>query len=385
MYKRQICRALVPLALFALVATACSDSNSTDNPPATTTAPTDTSTPSGDDGLAQATTALAGYTDTSGLEYAKPTDAFDPGVHKVAIISCGQTGIGCQQMSAFAQDAAKAMGWQTSETLDGKFDPNQQAAHVQQSLNQGYDAIILASIDAKSISAAIDAANAADVPVACIMCENIGMEDKVIDTTTGGYNGGMALSTFVTVALKGEGNVVGFDDKSFPIVGTRMQGLEEGLAKYCPACSYSQSEFPTTDLAKPGPPTWTGFLAANPPGKVQLVAGPYDFMSLPAAKTTQQAGRTDPLITGFDAYSEFVKAIADADPPTAAATIAAPFQYAGWAAMDEVARVVNGMPTWDASKLPVAVVDKDNASEFLDGYLKPPFDVPQMFEALWTA
>jgi ribose transport system substrate-binding protein len=287
-------------------------------------------------------------------------------------------------MSAFAQEAAKAAGWTASATLDGKFDPNQQAAYVQQSLNQGYDAIILASIDAKSISAAIDAAVAKKVPVACIMCENPDFAGKVIDTTTGGYGGGYALSTWMAVTVKGAGNIVGFDDKSFPIVAARMTGIKEGLAKYCPACTFSTQQFPTSDLSKPGPPTWTGFLAANPAGKVQIVAGPYDFMSLPSAKTSAQAGRTDPLITGFDAYSEFVKAIGSGDPATAGATVAAPFEYASWAAMDQVARVVAGQSTWEANKLPVAVVDKENASEFSDGYLKTPFSTPDYFKTQWT-
>jgi ABC-type sugar transport system substrate-binding protein len=386
MKLRQRGRYLAPLAVLVLLVTAaCGSSDSSTAEPETDTG-SESSSSSGDpadDPMAAATEALAGFTNTDGLQYPEPPGAFDPGSHKVAIISCGQTGIGCQQMSEFAQNAAAAAGWEASPTFDGKFDPNQQAAYVQQALNQGYDAIILASIDAKSIQAAIDAANAADVPVACIMCENAGMEEQVMDATTGGYNGGLALSTFVTVAVGGKGNIVGFDDKSFPIVAARMTGLQDGLKEYCPDCTYSQEDFPTTDLAKPGPPTWNGFLSANPPGKVQLVAGPYDFMSLPAAKTTQQAGRDDPLITGFDAYSEFVKAIETADPPTAAATIAAPFEYCAWAAMDNVARVVAGEDTWDMSKLPVAVVDKDNASEFSDGYLKPPFSVPDMFTELW--
>ena len=195
-------------------------------------------------------------------------------------------------MSEFAQNAAAAAGWEASPTFDGKFDPNQQAAYVQQALNQGYDAIILASIDAKSIQAAIDAADAADVPVACIMCENAGVEEQVMDATTGGYNGGLALSTFVTVAVGGKGNIVGFDDKSFPIVAARMTGLQDGLKEYCPDCTYSQEDFPTTDLAKPGPPTWNGFLSANPPGKVQLVAGPYDFMSLPPPRRPSRPAAT---------------------------------------------------------------------------------------------
>ncbi len=334
-------------------------------------------------GLAQAKTDLAKFEDTSGLVYAKPTESFDPGAHKVMIISCGQTGIGCQQMSAFAQSAAKAAGWTASPTMDGKFDPNQQAAFVQQAINQNYDAIILASIDAASISAAIDAAVAKKIPVACIMCENPSFTGKVIDTTTGGYNGGHALAAFVATTLNGKGTVVGFNDKSFPIVATRMTGLKEGLATYCPACKYSQEEFPTSDLSKPGSSTFSAYLSAHPAGTVDFVAGPYDFMTLPAAKVAQQAGRTEIKMSGFDAYSGWVQAITAGDPPGAAATLAAPFEYCAWAAMDEVARSVAGKTTWDASKLPVAVVDKANASQFTQGYLKPPFDVPSMFKTLW--
>ena len=371
-------------ASVALLATACGSSSSS-TPSASPTSGESSVSGSPSDPTADAAAALATYLNTKDLVYAKPEAPFAVGKGKVAIISCGQTGIGCQQMSAFAQEAAKAAGWEASPTLDGKFDPNQQAAYVQQALNQGYNAIILASIDAKSISAAIEAAVAKKVPVACIMCENPDFAGKVIDTTTGGFGGGFALSTWMAVTVAGKGNIVGFDDKSFPIVAARMTGIKEGLAKYCPECTFSLEQFPTSDLAKPGPPTWTGFLAANPAGKVQIVAGPYDFMSLPAAKTSAQAGRTDPLITGFDAYSEFVAAIGSGDPATAGATVAAPFEYASWAAMDQVARAVAGQPEWEANKLPVAVVDKSNASEFADGYLKTPFSTPDYFKTQWTS
>ena len=209
MKLRQRGRYLAPLAVLVLFVTAACGSPT----PATAEPEPDTDGPESSSSwanllttpMAAATEALAGYTNTDGLEYPEPPGAFDPGTHKVAIISCGQTGIGCQQMSEFAQKLRPAAGWEASPTFDGKFDPNQQAAYVQQALNQGYDAIILASIDAKSIQAAIDAANAAGVPVACIMCENAGMEDQVMDATTGGYNGGLALATFVTVAVGRQG------------------------------------------------------------------------------------------------------------------------------------------------------------------------------------
>jgi len=371
-------RLAVGLAIVGLVAS-CSSSGS-----GTSSGSGGGATSAAGSGLAQAKTDLAKFEDTKGLTFPKPpSGTYNPGVHKVAIISDGQAGVGDQQMSAFAQDAAKAIGWQASPTFDGQFSPNTIAQGVQQALNQGYDAIILASVDAASIRSAIDAAVAKGVPVACIMCENPTFKGKVMDATTEGKPGGEALAAFIATTLNGKGNVVGFDDKSFPIVGTRMAGIQDGLSKYCPACKWKLDQFPTTDLSKPGPPTWTGFLAANPPGSVQFVAGPYDFFSLPAAKTLQQSGRTDIQLSGFDSWSQWAQAIASGNPPSAAATIASPFQYCAWAAMDLVARAVTKQPTWDATTMPVAVVDKTNASQFSTGYLVPPFDVPSMFKQMW--
>jgi ABC-type sugar transport system substrate-binding protein len=334
-------------------------------------------------GLEEAKTEAARYQDTAGLVYPEPPGANDPGTGRVAIISCGQTGIGCQQMSAFAVEAAKAAGWEPSEVFDGLFDPSVQAKYVQQAINDGYDAIILASIDAASISAAIDAANEAGVPVACITCYNPGFEDKVLDAAPDGEEGGVALATWVTSTFEGKASVVGVDDKSFPIVGARMKGLQEGLAQYCPECTYEQIDFPTAELSQPGPPTWTGFLAANPEGTVDFVSGPYDFFSLPAAKTSAQAGRTTPLIGGYDAFTEFVTAIETGDPSTAAVTVAAPFEYSAWAAMDLVARAKSGAELWAANTMPSALVTKDNAAEFSQGYLRPPFDTAEFFKELW--
>ena len=391
MTRGHLTAAVAAVALAGLLAACGSsggDGSSSGSP--TATAPTSAS-PTGEatddnskeSGLAEAETLAAQYQDTAGLVYPEPPGAFDPGTGRVAIISCGQTGIGCQQMSAFAVEAAKAAGWEPSEVLDGLFDPSVQAKLVQQAINDGYDAIILASIDAASISAAIDAANQANIPVACITCENPGFEGKVLDAGPPGYEGGEALATWVTTYFQGDATVVGVDDKSFPIVGARMKGLQEGLAKYCPECTYSQIDFPTAELAQPGPPTWTGFLSANPEGAVDFVAGPYDFFSLPAAKTSAQAGRTTPLIGGFDAYSEFVTAIETGDPPTAVVTVAAPFEYNAWSAMDLVARAKAGEALWEANTMPSALVTKDNASQFSQGYLSPPFNVADFYKAIW--
>lgn len=317
----------------------------------------------------------------SKVPFTKPNGAFSIGRHKVAIISCGQAGIGCKQMSAFAQSAAKAAGWTTSPTYDGQFNPAKQAGFVQQSLQQGYDAIVLASIDAASIKAAVDAAAAKGVPVACIMCWNPGFKGKVIDTTTGGYTGGYVLANWVIADSNGKAKALGFRDTAFPIVSERFRGVQAAFRR-CKSCTYKQQDIPTTDLSKPGPPTFTGALTRYPRGTLDYVMNPYDFFSLSMGTTAKSQGRTELKITGFDAWSDAVKAIGAAKLGQAA-TIAAPFEYVSWAAIDQVGRKLAGRPTWKSNSLPVALVVKANAKRFTSGYYRPPFNVQTLFKSLW--
>ncbi|MFF1553168.1 sugar ABC transporter substrate-binding protein [Rhodococcus erythropolis] len=331
--------------------------------------------------LADAQAAVASYTNPAALNYPKPVDKFNPGRHRVAILAPGLTGAAGRQQAQFVADAAEAAGWQTSPILDGKFDPTLQANLVQQAATQGYEAIIFAAIDPKSIQSAIDFAQSKNVVVGCVMCDS--PTDGVIQAGQSGYDAGMAMSAFIAQTAEGTGDVVSFEDKAYPIVINRIEGLTDGIQKYCPSCSYSVNQISATTLSQPGPPAWTSFLSANPSGSTRVAAIGYDDFAIPAAKSSVQAGRNDPLIVGFDGQQEFVQMIQKGDSP-ATSTVSAPIEYAAWAALDNVARKIAGAPTWDATRLPVAIVTKDNAGEFTQGYLKTPFSVSDLFKSMWT-
>ena len=188
------------LALIAFGAIGCGDDDASSDAGSSDKAATTTDGSSGKDAAVEA---AAKFQDTSSLEWQKPTEAFDPGTGKVAVISCGNAGINCLQGSKDAQAAAKAMGWTPSPIFDGEFTPAKQAGYVQQAIQQKYDGIILVSIDANSIKAAVDAAAAAKIPIACVMCANPAFEGNVHDVSTGGVAEGEAIGTWVASGRAG--------------------------------------------------------------------------------------------------------------------------------------------------------------------------------------
>lgn len=377
-------RAALVAAVCALVfAAGCGDDEESSSTPASS-GDTSTQAASPDTAGGDAAAEVAKYTKLTGVTFQQPEEPFDPGKGKVAVISCGNAGINCLQGAKDVQAAAKAMGWTPSPIFDGEFTPAKQAGFVQQAIQQKYDAIVMVSMDALSIKAAVDAAAAASIPMACVMCVNPDFKDSVIDVTSGGISEGKALGAWIAANAKdGKANVVAYDDKSFPIVAARRENMIEQLGALCPGCEVEKADFPTSDLAKAGAPTFTGMLSSHPAGQLDFVAAPYDPAAIPFAKAAQQQGRTDFKMTGYDASPDYVKLIADGS-GVAAATTAAPFPYASWGAMDQVARKKAGKEAWNSTELPTALVTKENASEVTEGFFAPSdFDFKAMFQEQW--
>jgi ribose transport system substrate-binding protein len=376
---------LAALAVFAGCGSS-SDSGSTESSSTESSGVTESTEAEsgGSDGIVKAKELAAGYEETKGIKFPEPTESFDPGAGKVAVITCGNAGINCLKGGEEAVVAAKAMGWGASSVLDGEFTPAKQAGYVQQAVQEGYDGIVLVSIDAQSIKSAVDAAAAKGVPIACVMCVNPAFKGKVVDTTSGGIAEGKALGDWVAANSGGDAAVLAYGDEAFPIVAVRRENAEEQIEELCPGCTIEESEFPTADLAKPGSPTFEAALTSNPPGTLDFVMAPYDPAAIPMAKAAQQQGREDFKLTGYDASPEWVEMIAEGG--IAGATTASPFPYASWAAVDEVGRMHAGLEPWDAGLMPTALVTQKNASEFVKtgGFLKPPdFDFEALFLELW--
>jgi len=215
------------------------------------------------------------------------------------------------------------------------------------------------------------------------MCVNPDWEGKVIDVSTGGVAEGEAIGSWVAANADPSKKVIGFDDKSFPIVAERRSNAIKKISEYCPDCKVEKADYPTTDLSKAGQPTFSGVLNANPSGSLSVVMPPYDPAAIPMAKAAEQQGRTDFKMTGYDASPDYLTMI-KAGTGGAAATTAVPFPYSSWGAMDQVARIKAGKEPWESNRLPSALVTADNADEFGKfGFFTPDFDFEAKFKELW--
>lgn len=385
----RVLAAALTATVLALAGAACGSSNDTATGTAasgaSSTASASTTTAAASGLAAEAKTALTELTQTSGRAFPKTPGAFNPGTGKLAIITCGNAGITCLLRAQEAQKAAKAMGWTAPTIFDGQFSPAKQSAYIQQAVQQGYDGILLIGIDTATTKAAIDAAAAADIAMSCVPC--IGSDPKVVsDVTTGGEPDGEAVGTYVAAQLKGKGNVVVFEDTAFPVSINRAKGAIAALSKYCPACKVEKIPFPTSDVSKPGPPTFTAMLASHPKGTVDFVIAPYDAAAAPMAKTAAERGRSELRITGADGLTDFRNLIGSN--PSAAATAQSAESYASWAAVDLIGRRKAGATLWDATRLPVVLTTADNVQspdfDQKSGFWKPrDFDYEAAFAKDW--
>jgi ribose transport system substrate-binding protein len=379
--RTRVVSVILAVAVLAMVSACASIASSTGNSTASGTGSSGTGDPAA---VSAAQKALAAFVDPRDLVWPKPTTAFTTGHHKLAILIPGPAGASVTQGNA-AKTAAAAMGWQAT-IFNGNFDPSTQAGYIQQAVQSGYDAIFISVVDPNSIRSAIQYAESRGVPIACASCVDGSHvpNDGIMYVTNSMTDSGTAIADYMIAHSNGSPSIQAFTDLAFPPVIARINAIGAQVKAICPKCTYNLNDFPTSDVGKPGPPTWTAFLAGHPTG-VNWVATGYESMAVPFAQTLTQQGRTDIQISSFDnTLPDSNQMIASGD-SAYQATVAFPYTYEAWAGVDLLARAVNHQPTWDATKLPFLIVDKGNVGYFAGkpDLIPATFDYKSMFEALW--
>lgn len=318
------------------------------------------------------------------IEMPKPTEPVDPGDHRVAIVSCGQAGIGCQIMTQGMIDAVEAIGWTASPLLDGKFDPAEQALLINQAVQDGYEAIFLAAIDTASVKEAVDNALDAGILVFCNTCQSDAHAGKVIDVGANGTRDGEAAAYWSIVKTGGEGQLLAIDDKAFSVVGNRVQSYQQTIEEHCPDCQLDVVDMATTELAEAGPPTFRAELTSRPEGELDVAVPPYDAAVIPMAATITQSGRSDVSTIGYEALPPTQEEMQKPDSPIEASTVL-PYYFSSWLMVDLAARQFAGQELYDANDLPVAIVTKDDVTKLADPSAQVGYDFQTYLPELWSA
>jgi ribose transport system substrate-binding protein len=377
--------AMVAAVLTLLLAAACSSSKgSTGNSSTGSSGTSSSGTASAAAGVAAAQAAVEAAMKTTGLNFGLPTQSFKPGNHRVAIISAGQQTPAAAVIAAAQEAAAKAMGWTPSPIMDAALSTDNAGNFVRQAIAQGYQAIAFCCLDFHAFKGPIDEALAKGIALSCVSCVVAGYENKIHAVNPDFSHQGDVLADWLIASSNGKAKVVGMQDDAFPQVKQRMDEMASQLKANCPGCTYEKVNFSSLDLAKPGPPSWSAVLAQHPTGSITAAVAPYDAAAPIFLKTANQQGRTEIQINSFDLADEFAQLMTPAN-PNVGADIASPLTIMGWASLDQLARQLAGVQTWDSTHFPIALINKDNVSQIKNGDLIPSdFDYQAAFQKLWN-
>ncbi len=286
-----------------------------------------------------------------------PTQAFDASVAKgktVWWIKFGTNGAGTE-MTNGAKEAAKEIGLNFKE-FDGKFTPSEWNRGMEQAVAQKADVIVAFATDTKLISEGMAKAEAAGIPVIYVVSpeptKTWGDEDAVV--TFDFRDAGRILAS--SAVCRNDGNVIAHivQDTTYPNSGPTIEGAKSVLDE-CEECQVEISNMPLGDWPKRVPTDVKTALTKNP--DINFVFPLYDFGAPPAATAIGEAGKTDDIVVGSINGDPVNLALVCSGGQTG--TAAQPTNWIGWAAVDQMGRLLAGEEPVD-QKIPTRLLTKDN-------------------------
>jgi ABC-type sugar transport system substrate-binding protein len=369
----------------AIALAACGSSSgggsSSESSTTTSSASTNESSPPSSAVVSEAKTEVKALEDLSGQEWKLPTESFDPGKHKVALIDISLSDPGGKLDADGWLAAVKAMGWEY-KLFNAEFSTPKMAGYISQATQEGYEAIIWDANDANTMKAPIEAALEAGIPMSCTGCHTVGFP-KIQDASATWPGQGEAVADWIIAEQNAEAKVLAMVDEEFPTVAAIFEGFDSKMETACPSCELSRTNYTVAELAKPGPPSWKAALTEHPSGSLTDVVASYDAGAVPFVKTAEQEGREDFAMSSFELAPEFAALMAEGKENIGVDT-AVDQELNGWASLDQVARQVAGLMPWNSHEFPFVLVSKNNISEIKEGRYNPPdFDYAAAFEKVW--
>ncbi|WP_432937380.1 sugar ABC transporter substrate-binding protein [Kribbella sp. CA-253562] len=360
-----------PLRLAAcgllLTLAACSDPAAA---PAGSTAPNDSGTDTSA-ATAAVTAAKAPQTTWTG----PTTPVTPPAGRRIVAITCGSQGYGCVQGARGVAAAGQVVGWDVS-IVDGKGDPSVWNAAVTQAVTDRADGIVLAAINPALVQDGLAKAKAAGVPVVVQFIPELPGAKVDAHVTTDHLAGGKTLADWVIADSGGQAKVLLLEEPAFPELVRRNDGIRAQLQASCPGCTIvSTTKFSIGTMVQQLPGLVTTALQSHP--EITHILAPFDSSGTFAAQGIRQAARKVALVSGEgdpDGLTRLRKGEQAADLATVPA-------WAGWAAVDQLARLFTGAAV-QPHVLPQRLFTADNVPAE-QGSWRGDLDYAAQFSKLW--
>jgi len=249
--------------------------------------------------------------------------------------------------------AAESLGLGLRGLGDAEHDPAS-LAPIERLIAQRVDAIVLGSTGADVLTAAIQRANRAAIPVFTV--DAVAAEGQVVtQVVSDDRQGGRLLGTYVGRRLHGGGNVAILDQPAVPRIRDRVAGFREALDAY-PNIRIVAAPMVDRCARDAATRTMEHLLATDQ--RIDAVFATSDDCALGALAAIRGAARTDIVVVGYDADPEARAAIVQG---TALVADAAPDpRMIGRRVMEAVAATLHGQTGPARVAVPVRLVDRDS-------------------------
>jgi len=317
-----------------------------------------------------------------------PTSAPKPQPGKrLAIISCAQLTEGCNRPSRAAEDAAKRIGWQPT-IFDGAGTADKQLAAIDSAVDAKYDAIILMLTDPSQVSAAVQRAVDAKIPVVTLgepayTDARKKTIDQIPDVSHDWVATGTAIGDYMIWKSDGKVDALLLHGSETVVVKYgQFKGTYEKLTdkQACPDCRVTVKEFTIAGLTTQPPALATAAVQADP--AINWVWC-YDFCLANASKALIAANLQEDIKgAGFDCNAENLQLIRDGK--VQVVCIADPRDWEAWATVDIANRLMQGQKAVEQN-IPVRLFDKSNLNELSPTDLKDGWQGGVDFRAKYLA
>ena len=310
-------------------------------------------------------------------------------------ISCGQAAEACSIPTHAAEVAAKKLGWEF-HIADGRFDENGgYLSAVRTAVAANPDAIVIDGLDCPAAEAALEEAKAQHIVLMGLTsndCSSSGGPELFSAEMKYGENAtsvsefnkswGERAASYLIEATGGQAKVINEEGTS--------EGLEQevsaaflGTLEQCAGCEVVDTlKFQESDLVPNGPLAHDLGTALVQHPEATAIFAPYtpNVITAETAKSVESAGLSEKLVSCCGTTEVPVLALIEEGKWPAA--LAQPWEYAAWAMMDNLNRVLNGAETVPEG-LELLVSDKTHNKPAPGEEFQPSSTWEAEFENIW--
>lgn len=311
----------------------------------------------------------------------------------VWIITCASSAAGCLVNAEASVEAAQFLGWET-KLIDGQYNAGGAwSKAIEQATAAKPDAIMLTGMDCANVQQPLQRAKDAGIELINVngsdcetplMTTQVKFSDEIATWEDWDYQLGAFSANYIARKSEGSAKVLTSQNKTEAAPKLQSEGFAETLTKNCPSCKIIDNfVYTSVDFAPNG--AWIQAIRSQLSkygSQADAVYMPWDVeISLGGPQAIQQAGLSGSTeLFGFQGTPVSVEALRSGQID---ALTWMPFEWIGYAAIDELNRAFNGQEPVSQG-LGFQIVDKDHGLP-ASGDLKSSVDWKSAYQKTWKA